>query len=145
MPHGLPRGFLHNLKNNRVLHRRVVFLTVLTEEVPTVPDEERVTVGSLVPEEVGEGFWRVVARYGFMEQPAVPAVLRLAEPRGLPFRPSETNYFLGRETIVSSDKPGMAQWRERLFGVMHRNALPATAFFGLPPNRVMELGAQVEI
>jgi KUP system potassium uptake protein len=145
MPHGLPRGFLHNLKNNRVLHRRVVFLTVLTEEVPTVPEAERVSVASIAPEEVGEGFWRVVARYGFMEQPSAPAVLRLAEARGLPFRPPETNYFLGRETIVSSEKPGMARWRERLFGAMHRNALPATAFFGLPPNRVMELGAQVEI
>lgn len=142
---GLPRAFLHNLKSNRTLHQRVVFLAVVTAPVPTVADAERVTVTPLAREAVGEGFWRVVARYGFMEAPDVPHVLRLADAAGLPFRPGETHYVLGRETIIPADRPGMALWRERLFGVMHRNAMPATAFFGLPPNRVVELGAQVEI
>jgi len=80
-----------------------------------------------------------------MEEPDVPAVLTLAAQQGLEFRKAETTYFLGRQTIISAEKPGMARWRERLFGVMMRNARPATSYFGLPPNRVVELGAQVEI
>ncbi len=137
---GLPRTLLHNLKHNHVIHERVVFLTVLTEDIPFVAGDDRVRVTSLA-----DGFWRVVARYGFMEEPNVPAILEIAAADGLEFRKPETTYFLGRQTIISSDKPGMAQWRERLFGLMMRNARPATSFFGLPPNRVVELGAQIEI
>jgi KUP system potassium uptake protein len=137
---GVPRTLLHNLKHNRVVHDRVIFLTVLVEDVPATVDAERVTVTKLV-----DGFWRVVARYGFTEEPQVPAVLALAARDGLEFREAETTYFLGRETIIASAKPGMWGWRERLFGLMMRNASPATAYFGLPPNRVVELGAQVEI
>ena len=140
VPEGVPRALLHNLKHNRVLHERVIFLTVLTEDVPFVAVDERVQVTFLA-----EGFWRVIARYGFMQEPNVPAVLAQAVERGLEFREEQTTYFLGRETIISAPKPGMARWRERLFGVMMRNARPATAYFGLPPNRVVELGTQVEI
>ncbi|MFI5244278.1 MAG: potassium transporter Kup [Gemmatimonadales bacterium] len=140
VPVGVPRTLLHNLKHNRVIHERVIFLTVRTEDVPFVPAGERVQVTTLA-----EGFWRVIARYGFMEEPIVPSVLTLAAQQGLEFREAETTYFLGRETIISSAKPGMARWRERLFRLMMRNATPATAYFGLPPNRVVELGAQVEI
>jgi KUP system potassium uptake protein len=139
-PVGVPRALLHNLKHNRVVHERVIFLTILTEEVPTVPEADRLAIS-----ELAAGFWRVVARYGFTEEPNVPAVMTMAAERGLEFRPGETSYFLGRETIIASPKPGMAEWRERLFGWMNRNASPATAYFGLPPNRVVELGAQVEI
>jgi KUP system potassium uptake protein len=137
---GVPRALLHNLKHNRVVHSRVVFLTILVADVPTIVAEERMAV--TIP---ADGFWRIVARYGFMEEPDVPALLASAGARGLEFRPAETTYFLGRETIISSAKPGMARWRERLFGVMVRNASPATAYFRLPPNRVVELGTQVEI
>ena len=140
VPEGVPRALLHNLKHNRVVHDRVIFLTVLTEDVPHVESVERVSVTMLA-----DGFWRVVARYGFMQQPHVPDVLALAANAGLEFRKEETSYFLGRETIISAPKPGMARWRERLFGVMMRNARQATAYFGLPPNRVVELGTQVEI
>ena len=140
VPEGVPRSLLHNLKHNRVIHERVLFLTVLTDDIPFVPTDQRVTVTPIV-----EGFWRVVARYGFMQEPNVPEVMAMAASHGLPFRKEETTYFLGRETVISADKPGMARWRERLFAVMLRNARPATGYFGLPPNRVVELGAQVEI
>ena len=140
VPVGVPRTFLLNLKHNKVVHERVLFLTVATELVPSIAPEDRVRVSVL-----GEGFWRVVARYGFMERPDVPALMALAEAAGLPAGPADVTYFLGREMIISSPKPGMARWREMLFGVMVRNARPATAYFGLPPNRVVELAAEVEI
>jgi KUP system potassium uptake protein len=135
-----PPALLHNLKHNKVLHERLVFLSIRTEEVPTVPPEQRAGV-----EPVDRGMWQVVLRYGFMEDADVPAALRAIEYDGLEFKPLETTYFLGRETIIATKRPGMALWRERLFAVMARNARPATAFFRLPPNRVVELGAQVEL
>jgi KUP system potassium uptake protein len=137
---GVPRTLLHNLKHNHVIHARVIFLTVQTEDIPFAAADDRVRV---IP--LADGFWRVVAYYGFMEEPNVPAILSIAAEQGLEFRKPETTYFLGRQTIISSPKPGMARWRERLFGMMMRNARPATSFFGLPPNRVVELGAQIEI
>ncbi|MBC8089885.1 MAG: potassium transporter Kup [Phycisphaerae bacterium] len=137
---GLPRTFLHNLKHNRVMHARTIFLTIETALVPLVADNERVAVTEVAP-----STWRVVARYGFMEEANVATVLELATGRGVQFDKAETTYFLGRETVLSSARPGMARWRERLFGVMLRNSQPASAFFQLPPNRVVELGAQVEI
>jgi KUP system potassium uptake protein len=139
-PDTVPPPLLHNLKHNRVLHSTVVLLTVITERVPHVDPGERISVKPL-----GRGFWRVVGRYGYMEQPNVPALLRLAAPLGLDLKPVETSYYVNRETIIPSPKPGMAIWRERLFGVMQRNATPVTAFFGLTPNRVIELGTQIEI
>ena len=136
----VPVSLLHNLKHNRILHETVVFLTVVTKRVPYVPDAERLEVKSL-----GEGFWTVVGHYGFMEQPNVPDLLARASAIGVPMRPADASYYLSRETIIPSERPGMALWRERLFGIMLRNATPASAFFGLRPNRVVELGAQVEI
>jgi KUP system potassium uptake protein len=117
-----------------------VFLTILVADVPAVAAADRMVVTPLA-----EGFWRIVARYGFTDEPDIPALLSSAGDHGLEYRAAETTYFLGRETIISSAKPGMAGWRERLFGVMVRNASPATAYFRIPPNRVVELGAQVEI
>ena len=110
-------------------------LTIVTERVPTVDENERITVASL-----GIGFWRVSARYGFMEHPHVPALLKMAEPHGLSLVPAQVTYYLSRETIVPSPTPGMASWREHLFGFMQRNATPVSAFFGLTPDRVVELG-----
>ena len=136
----VPVALLHNLKHNRILHDTIVMLTVQTERIPYVLPEHRIYVVSL-----GQGFWSVVGCYGYMEQPNVPDLLSQAELYGLRLPPAETSYYLSRETIVPSARPGMAMWRERLFGIMLRNAMPASAFFGLKPNRVVELGAQIEI
>ena len=140
-PRGTPPALLHNLKHNKVLHEQVVFLSVLTQEVPYVPPSERVTVEGLA-----EGFSQVILRYGFMEDANVPRDLAGIKRHGLAFKPMETIYFLGRETLIPSKTVhGMAIWRERLFSVMSRNARPASSFFRLPPNRMVELGAQVEL
>jgi KUP system potassium uptake protein len=123
-----------------VLHERVVILTIQTVEVPHVDPAERVEV-----EELACGFHRIVGRFGFMEDPDVPQVFAASEAQGFKLQEAKTTYFLSRETIIASDKPGMFMWRERLFSYMSRNAQSATAFFRLPPNRVVELGMQVEI
>jgi KUP system potassium uptake protein len=137
---GVPPALLHNLKHNKVLHERVIFLTVVTEEKPHIPEDERWTAESL-----GQGFYRIVVRYGFMEDPDIPVVLRKVECPGLHLDEAEITYFLGKETLFATSQPGMAIWRERLFAFMARNARSATSFFHLPPNRVVELGAQIEL
>jgi KUP system potassium uptake protein len=139
-PSGTPPALLHSLKHYKVLHERTVFLSVVTEEVPHLGDSERLEVT-----ELGHGFYRVAIRYGFMEDPNIPQALRGVNVPGLDLSPGRTSYFLGRETLIPSDERGMARWREKLFAVMSRNARPATAFFGLPPNRVVELGAQIRL
>lgn len=135
-----PAVLLHHFKHNKILHRQVVILTVVTEGVPVVSKRERVQVT-----ERGEGFWEVIGHYGFMQTPDVPELLRRSEPFGLAIQPSKVSYFLGRETIRTTGKSGMAPWQKRLFVYLARNARPATDFFRLPPNRVVELGAQVEL
>jgi KUP system potassium uptake protein len=137
---GVPPALLHNLKHNHVLHDRVVLLTIATEEVPHVGPRQRIEV-----KELGCNIYRLVGHYGFMETPHVPKLLAFAKAEGLVFDPMTTTYFLGRETIVPSSKPGMAIWREWLFALLSRNAQSATTYFGIPLNRVVELGAQVEI
>ena len=138
-PNGTPLALLHNLKHNRVLHQRAVLLTVNVIEAPHVSAEERVKV-----EDLGHGLYRVMARCGFMERVTMAELLTACVPLGLELRESETTFFLSRETILPSARPGMAIWRERLFAFLSRNAQPATAFFSLPANRVVELGMQVE-
>jgi KUP system potassium uptake protein len=155
-PQGAPPVLLHHLKHNKVLHEKVMLLSVLTEEIPQVDEEERVEC-----RELGEGFYQVVAHFGFMETPDVPAVLNaLSSPsrngRPVPVKVMETTFYLGRETLIITQQdrarsaapvgdggaPGkMSRWRKKLFILMTRNARSATAFFGLPPNRVVELGA----
>jgi KUP system potassium uptake protein len=137
---GTPPALLHNLIHNKVLHERVVLLTVETAEIPLVADEDRTEVIAL-----GTGFFRVILRYGFTEDPDIPAVLYSLGDAGLVLKPMETSYFLGRETLIPSKNPGMAIWREHIFWIMSRNARSATSYFGLPPNRVVELGAQIEL
>lgn len=139
-PEGMPIVLLHHLKHNKVVHERVVLLTVLTEEVPYASDEERIAV-----QELGDGFWRVVARYGYMENPQVPRILELCRPHGLDLDPMDTTFVLGRETLLTGGSSRMPRWRKRLFSFLSKNAIPATRFFGLPPNRVVELGRQVEL
>lgn len=137
---GTPIALLHNLKHNKVLHKRVIFLTIVVEEASHVPEWERVEV-----EKLDAGFWRIRGRYGFMEQPDVPKIIQSCAKFDLEIKESDTTYFVSRETIIPSKKSGMALWRERMFAVLSRNAQSATAFFHLPPNRVVELGMQVEI
>lgn len=136
----IPLPLLHNLKHNKVLHESVVLLTIVTEEVPYVSDEEQTEV-----RELGGGLYRIVARYGFMEIPEVPALLASVEVPGVSFDPASTSFFLGRETLLATSRPGMAIWRERLFSWMVRNAQGAALYFRLPTNRVVELGAQIEL
>jgi len=128
------------LKHNKLLHQRVILLTVLIEEIPYVEEERRVAITDL-----GKSFYRVVGRYGFMEEPNVPEILALCKPHGLNFREMETTFFLSRETIIASQRRGLARWRKHLFSLLARNAQPATAYFRLPANRVVELGMQIEI
>ena len=135
-----PPALLHNLEHNKVLHERVLFLTVKTKQIPYVAPEERVEV-----ERLGDGFYRMKVYYGFMEDPDIPKVLEGVQVPGLAFDPKETTYFLGRETIIASQRPGMALWREKLFSIISHNATTATAYFCIPPDRVVEMGEQIEI
>jgi KUP system potassium uptake protein len=137
---GTPPTLLHNLEHNKVLHQRVILLTVVTTDGPHVEGSKRVIVDSLP-----EGFQRVTVCYGFMEEPDIPAALSEAAEYGVTIVPEKTTYFLGTETLLATKRPGMALWRERLFVVMSRNALRATSFFKIPPDRVMEVGMQVEL
>jgi KUP system potassium uptake protein len=139
-PRGTPPALAHNLRYNKVLHEHVVTLMVTTQPVPHVPDDNRVVVKPL-----GQGVFDVVAQYGFMEDPNVPEALALAKDHGLELDEADVTYFLGRETLIVTRTHGMAMWREKLFVLMARNAVRATTFFRLPPERVVELGVQVEI
>ena len=139
-PDGTPAALTHNFKHNKIIHKRVVLLTIVIEEIPFVENERRLSVTDL-----GQEFYRVLGRYGFMEEPNAAEILKLCKPYGLNFRAMETTYFLSRETIIASDRRGLARWRKRLFALLARNAQPANAYFRLPPNRVVELGLQVEI
>jgi KUP system potassium uptake protein len=137
----VPHALLHNLKHNKVLHERNVFLTVETLSVPHAPHDKRLKI-----EPIGDDFYRVVVRFGFMETPDVPlALMRSCDAGGIYFDPMDTTYFASRETIVASRHRGMPIWRDKLFAFMHRNAAPATGFFRIPGNHLVELGAQVEI
>ncbi|HEU4524958.1 MAG TPA: KUP/HAK/KT family potassium transporter, partial [Gemmatimonadales bacterium] len=152
---GAPPVLLHHLKHNKVLHEKVILMSVVTEEIPAVDEDERVDC-----EELGQGFYQVIAHYGFMESPDIPAALALLSKPGfdgrpVPIKAMETSFYLGRETLIATrpqppaapapDNVGrMSMWRKRLFILMTRNARSATAFFGLPPNRVVELGAQIQ-
>ncbi|WP_309637863.1 potassium transporter Kup [Methylibium sp.] len=141
-PATVPQALLHNLKHNQVLHEHNVILTVVFGEVPWVPTERRMEV---VP--LGHGFWRVTLHFGFMDTPDVPKALTLArvESQGLRIPVFETSYFLSRETVVPAPGGGMANWRERLFAAMSRNASGAVEFFRLPDNEVVELGTRVQL
>jgi KUP system potassium uptake protein len=140
-----PPVMLHHLKHNKVLHQRVLLVSIMTEEIPTVRAPDKLTVSAL-----GAGFYQVVARYGFMETPNVPALLAKLPAGAVPGpridRASmDTTYYLGRETLLPTGPARLAGWRKRLFIIMTRNAQTATSFFDLPPNRVVELGAQIQL
>jgi KUP system potassium uptake protein len=137
---GVPSALLHNIKHNKVLHERVVVLTVAIQDVPFVNEEQRCEMKDL-----GQGFYRLTLKYGFLEETNIPAALKQTNICGGPFEMMKTSFFLSRQTLLASEKPGMAIWREKLFAWMLRNAASAMEFFRLPTNRVVELGSQVEI
>jgi KUP system potassium uptake protein len=139
-PNGVPHALLHNLAHNQVLHERVVFLTVTYVETPWVPADQRISVKPLV-----ENCYQITVQYGFKDEPNLPYALELCEPYGLVFEQLKTSFFLSREIVVPSPGKGMAVWRERVFATMARNASNAAEYFKLPANRVLELGARVEI
>ncbi len=139
-PVGTPSALLHFFKHAHVLHDRVVLLSISSADVPTLADNER-----LVIEELGHGFFRLLASFGFMETPNVPAILALATTQGLDIDPASTTYFLGRETLLTTGPSKMKRWRKSLFAVMSRNAQGAMSYFGIPTNRVVELGVQIEL
>jgi KUP system potassium uptake protein len=139
-PDAVPHALLHNLKHNKVLHEQNVVLTVEWLETPTAEPEERIELVGL-----GHEFHQLTLRYGFAEDPDVPDMLAKCEKVGLVFDMMDTTFFLSRESIVATDNRGMPKWRDKLFAFMQRNALPATAFFQIPGNRLIELGTQVEI
>lgn len=136
----VPVPLLHNLKHNKVLHQRIVLLHVVTANIPRVPPDRR-----LVLRDLGDNFHTIVAEYGFMQQPNVPRVLHRCAALGLAFNMMETSFFVGRVKIVPARHSSFGRIRSNLFEIMHRNALTATDFFRIPPNRVIELGSQAEI
>lgn len=135
---GTPPALLHNFLHNRVVHQRVVLLTIVTGDAARVSESERFTTEAL-----DSGFIRIVANYGFMEQPDVPRLLARAGIVGASLE--GTSFFLGRETMIATKRPGMARWRVHVFSFLSKNSQPATRFFNIPPDRVMELGAQIEL
>jgi len=137
---GVPTTLLHNLKHNKVVHQRVILLSVNVEEAPHLADEERFEY-----QDLGQGVSRLVLRFGFMEDPDLPVILDRLSPQIGSFNAMTTSYFLGRETLVPTKRPGMALWREKLFASMMRNSSSAAQYFSLPTNQIIELGAQIEM
>ena len=134
-----PVALLHNLKHNKVLHERILFLTMVTERTPYVPPQDRIRV-----ERLGEHIWRLTGHYGFMEQPEVPSLLRACSDYDLHLDPMQTSYFLGRETIIPTNRQ-LPWWRSWLFALLSRNAQSAVAYYRIPPSRVVEFGIQIEL
>lgn len=139
-PNGTPPVLLHHFKHNQVLHQQVVLLSVTNEHVPEIPADKRLTV-----EDKGQGFFRIGVRYGFMQTPNIPHALAACKEHGLNIELRNTSYYLGRETLLTTGKYKMSRWRKTLFAFISRNARPATSYFGLPPNRVVELGMQIDL
>jgi KUP system potassium uptake protein len=138
---GTPTVLLHHFKHNKVLHEQVVILSIATDAVPWVRDEQKIKLRDL-----GHGVWAVTAHYGFMESPDVTDILRRCNARGLVTNEADTSFYLGRETLIPTrGRRGMANWRKYLFRFLSRNARPATDFFAIPPNRVVEIGMQIEL
>ena len=140
-PNRVPHALLHNLKHNKVLHERVVFLTITTRDFPYVLDEDdRYEI-----KPVGADFYQMIGYYGFKEDPNVPELLELASSEGFVFDMMDTSFFLSRETLIPTKMAGMALWREKLFVAMAKNAVKSSDFFSVPTNRVVELGTQVQL
>lgn len=140
-PKGVPIVLLHHWKHNQVLHEAVVLLSIVSETIPEVNDGERIAV-----RDFGNGLHQITAHYGFMETPNVPRILRdAARYYGIPYAPERTSYYLGRETLLTTGESKMFRWRKALFSFISRNSRSATQYFGIPPDRVVELGMQINL
>jgi len=139
-PKGVPVALLHHFKHHKVLFEQVILLSIVTQDHPRVDPKERLTL-----EEFGQGFYRITAHYGFMETPRVPEIMALAGRLGVKTQIADTTFFLGRESLFTTGKSRMAQWRKVLFSLMSRNAMNPTNFFEIPPGRVIEIGTQVQL
>jgi len=139
-PYVTPVALAKNVKHNKILHRRTVLLNLQVEDVPRIPNFEKTQT-----EKLGGGFYRVVARYGFMEDPQVHSILTLAHGQGLDLDPDKASFYVGRESLVIAEKPAMMKWRASLFLFMSRNATDAASFFNLPSEQVIEVGVKLEI
>jgi KUP system potassium uptake protein len=139
-PDVAPVVLLHNLKYNKIVHDKTIVLSIVIQERSHVPLEERIEI-----KEMGYGFFSIIARYGFMESPDVMEIVHLAQEKGVQFDKRTTGFYLGRESIVIGEKPSLPRWRGQLFATMSRLAQPPTAFYGIPPNQVVELGVQIEL
>ena len=139
-PKGAPVPLLHNLKHNRVLHERNIVLTIVTDRIPYVQKDSRIEIKDL-----SQGFFRIIAHFGFMETPTISEIMQCCAKKNFVIEEQKTSFFLGRETIVCTRKPGMARWREHLFVAMSRHAQRPAEFFKLPFNRTIELGGRIEI
>jgi KUP system potassium uptake protein len=139
-PEGVPSTLLHHVKHSQVLHEHVVLLTIQSADVPKIEDDQRVNLQSF-----GQGFYRLTALYGYMETPNIPRIMKLAAKTGMPVDPIKISFYLGRETLLTTGTSHMMRWRKNLFALMSRNSTNPTTFFGIPPNRVVELGAQVKL
>jgi KUP system potassium uptake protein len=139
-PDTTPPSMVHNVKHNKVLHEKVIILSISNKQIPVVSESERMKF-----EKVDENIFRVVARFGFMESPDIVGIVQSMANHGLKVDLKKITFFLGRETLIASDRPGMALWREHLFTFMARNAQRATAYFNIPADQVIEVGIQVEL
>ena len=139
-PVGTPPTLLHHVKHNHVLHEKVVLLSIISKDTPIVPAGERIKLTDL-----GQGFYRVEAFYGFMQKPNVPQIMKIVAQYGLVTDPMTTTFYLGRETLLTGGKSKMMRWRKAFFAFMSRNAGNPTSYFGIPANRVVELGTQIEL
>jgi len=139
-PEGTPAALLHHVKHNHVLHEKVMLLSISTLDIPSVPSCDRLKV-----ENLGQGFYRLLAQYGYMEKPSIPEIMDMASIMVVGIEPTTTTYYLGRETLLTTGTSKMSSWRKALFAFMSRNASNPTSYFGIPPNRVVELGAQIEL
>jgi KUP system potassium uptake protein len=139
-PTGTPLVLLHHVKANKVLHETVVLLSILTEEVPFVPEVERLEVRA-----IGEGIWRAVARYGYMESPDVAALIGGIRDRGVPLRPNEATYYFNREMIITGGDSRMWEWQKHFYGFLSRNARQARDYYQLPPMQIIEVGLPIQL
>lgn len=139
-PEGVPMSLLHHYKHNQILHQKVVLLSIRSAGIPTVPDESKLKI-----EDLGQGFYRIIVSSGFMEKPDVPAIMSLASLQGLATDPSTTSFYLSRESLLTGGDSKMMRWRKALFAFMSRNSRSVTAYFDVPPDRVVELGVQIRL